>query len=254
MGHNWTSNGEPSKNDTIHRKKGEYVASVFDVAHDNGLRTAMYATKEKFSLFDTSYNWTNGAADNVGADNGKCKIDTYFCTESSTAVTEKFVADMKSEPFNYAFIHFGDGDAAGHAHGWGGAAYCNAIETVDGCLGTIFNFVTTDPKLKNNTVIILTADHGGKGKGHSDAKDPCDYTIPFFVWGTGVSAGKDLYTLNWASRMDPWTGRPDYKVAKQPIRNGDGANLALELLNLSAIPSSTINAKQGLMVKYLTTN
>ena len=187
-GHNWTSNSDPTAGRTIHNNKypndpNGYVTSVFDVFHDNGLRTAMYATKTKFSLFDTSYNATNGALDKTGNDNGRDKIDTYSYNSSSTTNTDSFVVAMTANPFHYSFIHYADGDAAGHANGWGSTQYNNAIIAVDGYLGSIFEMLDTTTSLRNKTVIILTADHGGAGTNHADAADPCDYTIPFFVWG-----------------------------------------------------------------------
>jgi hypothetical protein len=222
------------------------VASVFDVVHDNGLRTAMYATKTKFSLFDKSYNDANGALDTTGADNGKDKIDTYYYNASSSNITSSFVAAMTANPFNYTFIHYADGDAEGHDHEWGSVEYNNAIIAVDGYLRSIFDLVDANTTLKNKTVIILTADHGGKDKDHSNASEPLNYTIPFFVWGPCISKGYDLYALNSTSRLNPGTSRPTYTVSPQPIRNGDGANLALKLLGLTPISGSTINASQNL--------
>jgi hypothetical protein len=247
-GHNWTDNDDPPLGATLASNKGSYVAGVFDVAHDNGLRTAMYATKSKFSLFDVSYNATNGAPDSTGADNGRDKIDTYLYDGSSSVITSSYVSAMQSNPYNYAFLHFADGDLAGHAHNWGSAEYNDAIKAVDGYLGTIFDLIDTSATLAGHTTIILTADHGGHFSDHENNADPYDYTIPLGVWGAGVQGGSDLYALNEATRTDPGDGRPTYSDPNQPIRNGDVGNLALDLLGLGPIPGSTIDNPQNLVV------
>ena len=155
---------------------------------------------------------------------------------------------MRTKPCQFAFVHFGDTDAAGHSQGWGSADYNAALITIDGYLGQILDLIANQPKLKGKTDLILTADHGGAGKNHSDATKPLDYTIPFYVWGSDVTAG-DLYRWNPQTRLSPGESRPDYTAAKQPARNADAGNLALSLLGLPPIPGSTVNAKQDLRVR-----
>jgi len=245
-GHNWIVNVDPGDK-TIHGNRHDYVKSTFDVAHDNGLRTCMFASKSKFVLYDQSYDEKTGAPDTVGVDNGRDKIDLYV-KDGSGPMTERFLTEMKANPFQYSFLHFHDADTAGHAKTWGGTDYNGAIQAVDGYLKQILDLVTSDERFKGKTAIILSADHGGYGLDHGNNRNPLNYTIPFYVWGAGVAPGKDLYALNTATRHDPLNGRPDYTEADQPIRNGDGGNLALMLLGLNAIPDSTINALQNLNV------
>lgn len=245
-GHNWLVNTEPGDK-TLHTARHEYVVSAFDVAHDNGLRTAMFASKSKFKVYDQSYDERNGAPDKTGEDNGRDKIDLYVKEGDSSKLTDRFIAEMKEKPFNYAFVHFHDTDSAGHSKKWGSEQYNTALCNVDGYLGRILEFIASDERLKGHTTIILSADHGGTGLDHFFNSNPLNYTIPFYTWGAGVSPGKELYSLNSGTRVDPQQGRPDYNCeGPQPIRNGDGGNLALMLLGLPKIPDSSINAGQDL--------
>jgi hypothetical protein len=246
-GHLWVHNGEPGELD-LHRNAHGYVKSTFDVAHDNGLATGLFASKTKFSLYDKSYDSAQGAPDTTGDDNGRDKIDVCVINENPLAMTCSFVLSMTERPLQYSFVHFRNADSAGHAKGWGSPEYIAALQQVDGYLGMIFEMVGNHPKLKGKTAIILSADHGGFGPTHVVKTDPLNYMIPFYAWGAGVAKGADLYQLNTSSRVEPALQRRDYAATTpQPIRNGDGGNLALRLLGLGAVPDSSINAKQDLV-------
>ena len=245
-GHNWTSNTDPAMGTTLHSNRKAYVASVLDVAHDNGRRTGMWATKTKFSLYQVSYSAAYGAADTTGPDNGHGKLDRFIYRKTSPELTEDFVSSMSTQPCQFAFVHFAETDSNGHAHGWGSDEYNAALVMIDGCIGRIMDLIATNSTLKGRTVLIVTADHGGTGMNHGDATLPIDYTIPFLTWGAGVARG-DLYAWNKGTRLSPG-GRPTCDERPQPIRNGDVGNLALSLLGLGPIPGSTIDAAQDLRV------
>lgn len=248
--HGWTSNGDPAPGETLHNAGNpnlSYVASVFDVAHDRGFSTALYASKSKFVLYNRSYDAANGAPDAIGANNGTDKIDQYVNT-SAASMHAAFLAQMASSHFAYAFVHYSTADDAGHDEGWGSAEWDDAVRTLDDWLADIFALIEGDPALAGRTLVILSADHGGTGTGHDQETNAANYTIPFFVWGAGVQAGADLYALNPDARANPGTTRPSYTVAVQPIRNGDGGNLALAALSLPPVPGSSINSAQNLVV------
>lgn len=246
--HGWVTNSDPAPTATLHNSGNlnvPYKASTFDVAHDAGLKTALYASKSKFVIYEQSYNATSGA---VHA-NGKDKIDVTRIDESSSVMQSLLLADLEANHPNYSFVHYADPDDAGHSIGWGTPTWQNAVKNVDAYLGQLFNLIENDPVLDGHTAIVLSADHGGTGTGHSTATAATNYTLPFFVWGDGVANG-DLYAMNLHSRTHPGTARIDYNAAGQPIRNGDGGNLALTLLGLGAIPGSLINASQDLRVTW----
>lgn len=256
--HGWTSNSDPLPGQVLHgiNPNVPYVASVFDLAHDAGLSTAVYVGKTKFVLFDRSWDAAHGALDGVPPDNGTDKIDRYYygapgVPPTGTAVHTTFLADMAAAPYNYCFVHYLDLDSVGHSLGWGGPAWMLALRRVDGFLGDVLALVATQPLLAGRTTVLVTADHGGSGLDHSIPNLPADYTIPFLAWGAGVADGVDLYALN-STRTDPGTARPDYNAVPQPIRNGDVANLALALLGLGPVPGSSIGLTQDLVLRQPT--
>jgi len=252
-GHNWTTNTDPGPGVTIESNKGSYVASVFDVVHDHGLRTGIWSGKSKFSLYHQSYGATSGAPDVTGPDNGRDKIDYERIVPVAKAVdlTAEFARQMAAKPFNFAFFHYQDPDATGHALGWSAdptSPYAASLKSVDTQIGKILDMVRGNPTLNGHTTIILTSDHGGHAKTHGDTKNPLDFTIPFYVWGAGVAAGGDLYAFNPTSRSAPAASANPPYTGPQPVRNGDAANLALSLLGLGPVPGSTIDSAQDLKV------
>jgi hypothetical protein len=253
-GHGWTSNDSTPPTATIAVNKGSYVASGFDVAHDRGLRTGIWSGKSKFSLFQQSYGSDTGTPDITGDDNGRDKIDYDFVVSgiSAASLSADFTALMAADPFHFTFVYFQDPDAVGHSSGWStnpSSAYAASLKSVDVRIGEILQMLESHPSLHGTTAVILTADHGGHNLTHGDTTNPLDYTIPFYVWGPGVAAGGDLYTMNAVTRTAPGaTSNPPY-TSSQPIRNGDAANLALQMLGLPSVPGSTINALQNLEVE-----
>jgi type I phosphodiesterase/nucleotide pyrophosphatase len=249
--HGYTGNSVHSTTSTLHNSGNpnlSYIASTFDVAHDNGLSTALYASKGKFFIFEQSYTASTGAQDITVPDNGRDKIDSHLILDNFIVMHTSYLNDMAVNEYDYSFLHYGLLDGVGHNSGWESEAWKNSVKFIDGNMGDIFELIETNASLANDTIIILTADHGGTGTGHDIPTIAANYTIPLLVWGPGVAPSADLYGLNPTSRLDPGTGRPGYSAAGQPIRNGDTGNLALHLLGLGSVDGSTINASQDLVV------
>ena len=243
-GHGVTFNEDPGG--TIHGAAGEYVASVFDVVHDNGGSTALMAGKDKFAFYDRSWAATTGAPDTTGADDGRDKIDSYL-KASAVTTTTTIIGELDTAPRDFTFVHFHETDTAGHASGWLSPEYLAAVATADAQVDRLLDSIAADPELAANTVVIVSTDHGGIGVIHSDVTLADNYTVPVFVWGAGIDVGADLYALN-PDRTDPGTTQPAYAAPLQPIRTGELANLVTDLLGLVPVPASTFNANQSLDV------
>jgi hypothetical protein len=125
-----------------------------------------------------------------------------------------------------------------------GKQYLDAVRHTDRLVGRILNTVADRPELRRHTLVMLTADHGGRGPSHYNARRLQDFRIPFMAWGPGVPAGRNLYSLNPTFRS-PGSSRTSYH-GEQPIRNGDLANLATDALDLPRVPGSQFDRPRTL--------
>lgn len=227
-GHGVTWNDERLTPPTVQAAAGHEVSSVFNVVHDAGGSTALFASKTKFSLWERS--WPDA-------------IDTDVIVEGNKALVANFLGDLTSQTRSFRFLHLSAPDVAGHARGFMSPAYLRAVTATDRLVGQVMRAISSSPSLAGHTAIILTADHGGRGSSHRAPDKLVNYTVPFMVWGPGVARGADLYALN-PTYTNPMRARTTYDDA--PVRNGDVANLALDLLELLAVPDSEHDVAQDL--------
>lgn len=251
-GHRWTGNIDPPQDATIQSHAGYEVLSLFNVAHDHGIKTGLFYGKTKFSLWVTSYN-AGRAPDDMA-------ISRSSMGATIAAVTDGAIRTLGDWDRGLVFVHYATPDVVGHAKGWDldpNSAYMQTVAEIDTQLGRLLAAIDADETHRGHTAIILTADHGG-GTPYYTHEDPTkisNYSIPFLVWVGDDAPGADLYDINLNVRHNPGLSQtPSADVGDepaehaQPIRNGDAANLALSLLGLPPVPGSTINAHQDLRV------
>lgn len=218
---------------TVGKAAGHSVESVFSVVHAAGGTTALFSTKEKFALYQRS--WPRS-------------IDRYSMTEDQAELVRWATEDLVSTDRPFTFLHVSLPDRFGHEYGGMSAQYLGAVRRTDRQLGTLLQAIDADPELADQLTVILTADHGfTPGRTTHSPKVLANYRIPFVAWGAGVRHG-DLYKLNPDYR-DPGKTRPTYAARRQPVRNGDQGNLALDLLGLRAIRGSELDVRQNLDVR-----
>ena len=227
-GHGVTWNDDRSLPATVQDAAGHEVSSVFNVVHDAGGSTALFASKTKFSLWDRS--WPDA-------------IETDVIVENNPTLVRGFISDLTNHTRSFRLLHLSAPDATGHDRGFMSPAYLDAVAATDRLVGKVMKTIAVTPGLAGHTAVILTADHGGQGASHRTPDKLANYKVPFMVWGPGVAAGANLYSIN-PDYTNPRLARTTY--ADAPIRNGDVANLALDLLELPAVPDSELNADQDL--------
>jgi hypothetical protein len=230
-GHGVTWNDTRLSPATVQEAAGQPVESVFTVLDQHGLGSGLFASKPKFSLWQRS--WPDA-------------IDEVEITTGNGTLVRHVVADLAT-PRAYRFVHLSAPDDVGHEHGFMSAEYLTAVRQTDRRLGKLVAAIDADPALRRRTVLMVTADHGGKGVSHSMPTVFANYRVPFIVRGPGVPAGADLYDLN-PDYKDPRRNRTTYDTARQPVRNGDVANLVTSLLGLPPVPGSEHDAAQDLDV------
>ena len=134
------------------------------------------------------------------------------------------------------FVHFGSPDVVGESVGFHTDAQLKAISDLDTYIGWIYD----ELKLKNildETLFIVTADHGGKGKTHGGDSDEEKYVF-LGIAGKTVADGTivDAETRDIAAIAayalglecpDTWTGRVPAGVFQDVKQAGAHVEMAL---------------------------
>ena len=163
------------------------VPTVFAEAKAAGFSAAMFVGKEKFRHLAQP-----GTLDcfDYGQDLAVTTAGTGWRkpTKSSTLLAAQVaqrasVYILEHKP-NLCFIHFTDTDETGHKYGWGSPEQIQAFADVDVALGVVLKAIR-DAGIADESVLIVTADHGGHRKTHG-GKSPDDMRIPWIAWGKDV--------------------------------------------------------------------
>ena len=165
------------------------VPTIFAVAHSAGFSTAMFVGKEKFRHLlqpgtVDAFNFDRDASVEVSkSDSGGAKMKKEGNVLARVVATEAADYIVKNKP-NLCFIHFTDPDNVGHQLGWGSPEQLIAFADTDAAFGILREAIQR-AGIETESVIIISADHGGHGRGHSQGT-PEDMAIPWIAWGKGV--------------------------------------------------------------------
>lgn len=110
---------------------------------------------------------------------------------SAENIARVFEREWPKADWQMTFVHFREPDSAGHSKGWMGLEYLDAVRKADAAIGRLLDAIRAGGQA-DTTAIIVSADHGGSGKGHyrwMEPNRPENVTIPWICAGPGVPAG-----------------------------------------------------------------
>ena len=138
---------------------------------------------DNFLLKDSSFKFISKLMKDSYQPFGEEALDGY--------IKHMSILYLKKYKPNAMYVSFGDTDELAHAGNY--PEYIKAANRFDEYLASIYDFINSDPAYKNNTIILITTDHGrgdliktqwtSHGQKVSDA-----YQIWYAILGPGVSA------------------------------------------------------------------
>ena len=111
-------------------------------------------------------------------------LDLYEDTAGDDELTDKICKYLEDHDPKMLFVQFDWVDGAGHGHGYGTKEHLDRITVTDGLIGRIHDMYVKRGFI-DDTLFIVTADHGGFGHSHGGTTD--EEKIVF--WG---AAGKTV--------------------------------------------------------------
>lgn len=141
--------------------------------------------------------------------------------------TNEAIGFLREQRPNLLFIHLDHVDHAGHESGHGTPEYTAAVEEADRLIGLVLAALG-DSGMMEHSLVLVTSDHGGKGKGHGGSTMG-ELEIPWIILGRGVIPGRELAptvntydtaaTVAYALGLTPpkcWIARPVLDAFDRP--------------------------------------
>ena len=114
----------------------------------------------------------------------KGAVDYDINPESEDEAAALAAAYIKEKKPTFTFIHFDHVDHGGHEYGHGTPEYYKSVEKADAMLAEVMAAIKASG-MADETLVIISADHGGLGKGHG-GESLEEIEIPFILWGKSV--------------------------------------------------------------------
>lgn len=147
--------------------------------------------------------------------------------EKDSAATARYAIDyIKSHKPTFLNIVYDALDHTGHSAGHDTPGYYQKLEEIDGYVGEIMNAIK-EADIWDNTVIIVTADHGGINKGHG-GRTMEEMETPFIIYGKGIKEkfeipesmmqfdiASTIAYLYGLQQPQVWIGRPMTSISKK---------------------------------------
>jgi predicted AlkP superfamily pyrophosphatase or phosphodiesterase len=140
-------------------------------------------------------------------------------------ITNKAARYFERKRPTFLFVHLDLVDHAGHHDGHGTPPYYAAVSEADRMIKKLVEAVKASGVMEN-TVILITADHGGIGHGHG-GDTPEERFVPWILTGKGVVNGElqvEVKTYDTAPTLayllgikapDCWVGKPVIQAVGQ---------------------------------------
>lgn len=176
--HGYTEWGsqEPEIPSIVKHEKYNKFPSIFSVIRDQKPKAVTAA----------AYSWPG-----IGYLIEKDAITHVLPANDNEDVCVKQAVDviLNDKPL-FTFVHFDEPDHTGHSQGHKTAAYYEILKKVDERIGKIIDAVKK-AGIADETIIMVTADHGGINKGHG-GKSLDEVQVPWIMSGPGIKKNNEL--------------------------------------------------------------
>ena len=146
---------------------------IFDIADTYGIMTALFlAPPVLLGIMGNSHTYK------------KAVSDSNDSMTSAINYIKAHATEIDSKGF-LAMIHLVDSDTTGHAFGSNSLQYAAQIKKQADLVGDLYSTII-DLGWENDSIIIVTADHGFYGFKHLNVWPPLVADIPLWMWGKPI--------------------------------------------------------------------